>query len=189
MIFAATLDINRHAMGPVHRLANRVNLTVRIGIWDRNSVLVTLVALSQSQETMALQIGPRVLAHCTAIGKAALAFLEKAVLENYLSTAKLEKFTPNTITGMNELLKELEETRNRGYSIGHEELLVGRAGIGVPIFDKTAKLAGAISVHGNAGEILGGKIESLITEARATAAEISSRMGYYPLNMFGSKAG
>jgi DNA-binding IclR family transcriptional regulator len=188
MFFAATLDINRLAMEPIHRLADRINFTTRLGIWDRNSLLVTLVAMAHGREAMAPQIGPRVLAHCTAIGKAALAFIARDALEKYLAETRLESLTPSTITQRQQLMDELDEIRKKGYSVGRQELIIGRAGIGAPVFEKTGKFAGAISVHGTAKDILEEKFEVLITEIRATAAEISARLGYYPTSVYSGAA-
>lgn len=189
MVFAATLDINRLASEPVHRLAGRINLTTRLGIWDRSSVLVTLVAHARGQETMAHQLGPRVPAYCTAIGKAALAFLTDDVLENYFEEAVLERLTPHTITERHALMEEVVAIRERGYAVGREELVLGRSGIGAPIFNRTGDLAGAISVAGPPGQILADPFEMLLTDVRATAAEISAIMGYYPLAVPGRSAG
>jgi DNA-binding IclR family transcriptional regulator len=130
---------------------------------------------------MAPQVGPRLPAYCTAIGKAVLAFLNRDLLQQYLDDNKLERMTSNTITDRKKLLKEMEEIRKSGFSVGREEFTFGRAGIGAPVFNKSGTIAGAISVAGNPQEILEERFDQLLTEVRATAAEISAMMGYYPM--------
>lgn len=57
-------------------------------------------------------IGKRVLAHCTALGKALLAFLDDRLLERYLKKERLHRLTENTITDPDHLRSELEKVRD-----------------------------------------------------------------------------
>ena len=177
-IFTSTLEINRLAMEPVHRLANQIKMAARLGIWDQSTVLITMVAMAHSQQSMVPQIGPRVHAHCTAIGKAVLAFLDTEQLNQYLQKVALERLTEYTITDPQKLLQELQKIRKNGYSVGNQEFILHGAGIGAPVFDKTGKVAGAISIHGDVDDILKDTFEELTKMIRTTSAEISARMGY-----------
>ena len=78
-----------------------------------------------------------------------------------------------------QLLKELEETRLRGYSVNREEHLLNRAGIGAPIFERGGRLSAAISLVGDPKYIMGEKTDALATEVMTTAMEISRNMGFF----------
>jgi DNA-binding IclR family transcriptional regulator len=83
-------------------------------------------------------------AHCTANGKALLAALPEQVLEATLPR-RLQKLTPNTITGRAKLLEELARVRERGIAFDREEHAVGISAAGVTIHDAVGNLA-AITV-------------------------------------------
>ena len=96
--FAASLEINLHARGPAQAMAQRTNFNVRVGIWDRNSVLITLFAFPQGTPNIAPNFGPRVIPYCSAIGRAILAFMEEEGCLYYLEREQLVKHTKYTFT-------------------------------------------------------------------------------------------
>jgi DNA-binding IclR family transcriptional regulator len=72
------------------------------------------------------RVGRRLPAHAGALGKALLA--ERADAE--LPQGPYEALTPNSHTTRESLLTDLAETRSRGYSIDHEEGVLGIVGFG-----------------------------------------------------------
>jgi IclR family negative regulator of allantoin and glyoxylate utilization operon len=109
-----------------------------------------------------------------------LAFMNKDELNEYLKQVQLAEYTPNTITDKDKLLKELEETRQQGYSINRGEHIFGRAAVGVPIFGRLGKLVASLCIVDSPSNILGESIDDLAKKARQTAIEISMNMGYFP---------
>jgi len=138
-----------------------------------------LLALPKTEDSISRQIGPRVPAYCSGIGKALLAFLEPAELQSYLQATKLERHTRTTILTAEKLCKDLEITRERGYSISSEEMIPGLAALGAPIFGKTKRLVGAISISYTPSSITKKNLDKLADDLLGTAAEISRKMGYY----------
>ena len=101
--------------------------------------------------------------HSSACGKAILAHfppaMRKAICDSYPPTAH----TPQTITDVALLERQLERVRRQGYATETEENEVGQACIAAPIFDGFGEVAAAISVAGPLGRI---------TEARAEIIRI-----------------
>jgi DNA-binding IclR family transcriptional regulator len=179
MVYVSSLEINSRGSRLAHRLASRTGLIARIGIWERGTVLITLLALPRAEDSLSHQIGPRAPAYCSGVGKALLAFLPPAELRNYLKKTPLIRYTPTTIVSPEKLLKDLKKTHERGYSIGREEMISGLAALGAPIFGRGQELAGAISVAGSPEIVLGERTEKLADALVRTASEISREMGYY----------
>lgn len=180
IISAGSLEINQRSSMLAHDLSKRTQQLVRIAIFDKNSAMVTLDAYPRSEPFLSRHLGPRAPLYCTALGKALLAFLEKKELDAYLEQVELTIYTANTITEKDHLLKELQDTRQRGYSINREEHLFGRAAIGAPIFGRNGRLAASICLVGYPNQILGENMENLAEEVKRTALEISRQMGYFP---------
>jgi len=178
MVYVGNLQINVKGARPAQNLAARTGLTTRIGILDSDSVLITFLAVPRSEDYLSHQIGPRTPAYCSAIGKALLAHLDPAQLKDYLLSVDLVQHTRSTIMSKTQLKTELEETRERGYSITREEMIPGLAALGAPIFGRSRELIGAISISETPGVVLGKRMEKLGYELIRAAADISREMGY-----------
>ena len=96
---------------------------------------------------IALKIGSRVPLHATSAGKIALAFLDDAAFEKFLTTARLEKHTPSTITSPAMLRDEISMIRERGYSTDSEEFVSGMIAVAVPVTDRAGRLCATLSFH------------------------------------------
>ncbi len=80
--------------------------------------------------------------HCTALGKAFLAFgHERPEIE-------LKSYTATTITTMARLDTEIEATRRRGYAIDDEEYASGIRCVARPVHDDRDRMIAAIGVSG-----------------------------------------
>jgi len=179
MVYASSLEINALASRPVQQLANRTGLNARVGVFEGGMVLTTLMALPKSNDSLSHQIGPRVPAYCSGLGKAMLAYLPPDELKQYLHNTKLVRHTPATIVDAKHLLQDLEKTRERGYSISREEMIPGVVALGTPVFSRKRFLAGAISVSHSSKVLLGDRFEEFVQELLFTASEIARTMGYY----------
>jgi DNA-binding IclR family transcriptional regulator len=177
-VYVGGLEINTKGARPAQSLADRTKLNARIGVWDQGTVLITFLAVPRSEDYISHQIGPRVPAYCSAIGKALLANLEPSKLKEYLREIDLVRHTCATITSREKLRSELETTRERGYSISREEMIPGLAALGAPIFGRGREVVGAISISEAPRIVLGKRLERLSYELTCTAAEISREMGY-----------
>ncbi len=179
MVYMGSLEINAKSSRRVHGLASKTGLTARVGIWDAGSVLVTLLALPQSEDSLSHQIGPRIPAYCSGLGKALLAYLEPDQFQAYLRTVELARHTRTTIVSTDQLLREMEWIREHGYAVSREEMIPGLVALGAPIFGRNRRLAGAVSLSATPAITEDKQTERLADDLLCTAAEISREMGYY----------
>lgn len=85
--------------------------------------------------------------HCTALGKAFLAFGSAS------DSGRLEAFTPKTITRQPALDSEIEVSRRRGYAQDDEEFSPGIRCAAVPVFTASGEMIAAIGVSGPTARI------------------------------------
>jgi DNA-binding IclR family transcriptional regulator len=141
------LSIRRDALPLMERLVERFEETCVLGIFDQGSVLDIEVVHSDHVLTVTSEVGHRLPIHCTASGKALLAFLPPAVVESVLARP-LEACTECTITSPAQLLEELELVRERGYAVDEEEYEVGVRAVAAPIVDIDGNVIAEISMPG-----------------------------------------
>lgn len=114
-----------------------------------------------------------------AAGKAILAYLPEARVEEIVRRHGLPALTENTITGEDELYAELEEIRERGYSINDQETIPGLRAVGVPIECPDGGVFGALSVSGPTHRVQGERLEETIPNILlGTANELELDMKY-----------
>ena len=85
--------------------------------------------------------------HSHALGKAILAFLPDAEMREVVDQIPLVKRTENTLTSKKDLLVDLKKTRERGFAINNEEIVLGLFALAVPFFSRETNLPiGAVSM-------------------------------------------
>jgi len=178
-IMVANTELNQKAAGFAQDLASSYGVSCRIGIWDIDAVLITFFANpSHNPQVPNFNAGPRVVAYSTSLGRAILAYMEKTEVKDYLNKVRLIKFTSKTITSKPQLLKELAETKSRGYAICNEEMIHGAASLGAPIFNRENRIAGTISILGQSGNLMGSEMKRYADGLCRTASQISNSLGY-----------
>lgn len=95
---------------------------------------------------MVSRIGTRVRLHSTSVGKAYLATLDPAIRDDILGRIQLTRQTEYSIIDLDRLKTELEETRQRGYSIDWEENELDIRCFGAAILDREGQPVGCVSV-------------------------------------------
>jgi DNA-binding IclR family transcriptional regulator len=113
-------NVRERARAHLERLVYEVDETVHLCVLDAGEVLYIDKIEPSRSVRMASRVGRRNPAHCTAVGKAMLAWLPEKEVENILRHHGLPRMTPNTIVTPAELRSELERVRQRGYAIDNE---------------------------------------------------------------------
>jgi len=115
--------------------------------------------------------------HCTALGKAFLAF-SNAVVEGPLSA-----FTPRTFTTRRSLDDEIARTRARGYSVDNEEFAPGIRCVARPIYDDGGRMIAAVGVSGPSVRVTDARLAELgriVTSLPAPTAQKGPLHEYQP---------
>jgi len=94
------------------------------------------------------RLGNRLYLHNTAIGKAMLAAMPRMRVEQILDNWGLPQETDYTITDRDELFAELEEIREQGYAVNHEENIKDLYAIGVAATEQSGSVIGGFSITG-----------------------------------------
>lgn len=132
---------------------------------------------SDSAITVYTNLGDSPLPHCTAHGKALLAFLTLEEIEEVIKDDGLEKFTEYTITTKQKLLEELRTIRETGYAFDLEERMVGVRCIAVPVFNSRKEVIGAIGISGMAQNMTPDKMQSHAKFIKKIAEKMSINIG------------
>jgi IclR family transcriptional regulator, pca regulon regulatory protein len=116
---------------------------------------VVYVARVPSTRVMSvnLNVGARVPAYATSMGRVPLGGLHPAMLDQYFAGVRLLPLTPHTVTDEARLRERIAEAREQGWSLVDEELEDGLRSIAAPIYDRYGRLDAALTICGHAGRV------------------------------------
>lgn len=145
---------------------------------DGREIIYLDVIESPHNFRLVSQIGMRRPLHCTALGKAVLAWQGTNFRDELLAITKLEKLTPHSITRPAELVAELGRIQRRGYALDDEEVELGARCVAAPVLDSSGQVAAGISVSGPTIRMTRSRTAQIAEVVKAAALDISAHLGY-----------
>ncbi len=165
----------------LERLRNECGETVHLGTLDKETMEVVYIEKLEGLLPiiyMASQVGGRSPAYCTGLGKALLAYEDPETVSSFYSRRGLRRYTPNTIVGVDELVRHLAGIRERGFGIDDEEHELGVKCIAAPVWDGRGEVCAAFSVSGPAQRVTAAIADgSLVLAVKRIVEEMAARPG------------
>lgn len=114
--------------------------------------------------------------YCTSLGKAILAYSDEETREQILGRIRFRSYTEQTLTSREALLAELEQVKEKGFSMDRREMEDHMECVGAPVFGPDGSVLGAISVSSlyKPAE----DYEQLGERTAAKAREVSKLLGF-----------
>lgn len=159
-------------------LRDRVKETVCFGVLGEKKGVFIEQASGIYAFSFTLTPGKSFELHCSAPGKAIMAYLPVIVRDRYISKMEFKRYNERTITNKEDYLKELEKVFNNGYALDNEEELRGVICIGVPLFDYKGYPCGAIWISGPKDRLPDEIIKEDVSFIKDVANTISRQLGY-----------
>ncbi len=162
----------------LHELAEKSGETAYVSILRANDVVYLDSVEASTTVRVVSRLGLHMPIHATAAGKAIIAYESEDEIRKRFNR-DMARFTPNTLTSIEDLLKNLKAARERGYAADLEEFEEGLRCIAAPIRDYTRKVIGALSISGPAHRLTDEKIGTFIgPEVVRCGEDLSRRLGY-----------
>ncbi|OLN27875.1 IclR family transcriptional regulator [Desulfosporosinus metallidurans] len=177
-IVANSWDVRQVAAPFIQTLVDELGETVHLVVLDKGEVLYIDKRESTKSLRIVSQVGTRLPAHCTGVGKVFLANLPINEVRRIIATKGLSRYTKNTITDFSRLEEELNLVRQQGYAMDNEEIMESLRCVAVPLRDHTGKVCAAISVSGPLSRFDGEQLESIVNLIVRIGQEISTSLGY-----------
>jgi IclR family pca regulon transcriptional regulator len=173
--------LREHAHPYLDELRQRTSYTTSLAVLDGSEIVYVDRARSFRRGSVDLDLHPgsRLPAYATAMGKILLSYLPEAEQRELLSSMKLTKRGPNTITSKKALRDELDEVREEGFAVNDEELARDLFAIAAPVRNEAREVVAAINVAAPSSVIsLEEMVDALSPHLLSTADRISARLGY-----------
>jgi IclR family transcriptional regulator, KDG regulon repressor len=153
--------------------------TVHLGVLDEWEVVYIDKMESDQPLQMYSRIGRRAPLHCTALGKALVAWETPDWLERFLHQ-HLRAYTPSTVTEPGDFRREMTKIRAARYALDGEEFALGLKCVAAPLFDHSRRVVASIGIAGPAVRLSSDRLPKLASLVRESAAAASRALGGDP---------
>jgi IclR family transcriptional regulator, acetate operon repressor len=170
------MDIRGQARPFMVRLSTEVGETVHLAILQGQDILFLESIESQKALRVASRIGVHLPANCTAGGKALRARLSQEELREIFPSEQLPTLMPRSLASREELERELEQVRERGYATNHDESEPSVSAVAAVIEDGKGRPRAALTVSAPVSRLNKEQEEVIAAALRRTVAEIGRRV-------------
>ncbi|MDR1540364.1 MAG: IclR family transcriptional regulator [Clostridiales bacterium] len=176
--FINSLELQTQARPFVAQITAELGLTAHLGVLEGDQVVYIERMDVFSGIKLYSQIGLRMHAYCSSLGKCLLCGLSGDELEKVMENCAFAQFTPYTLTSLNALKANLKTVRTQGWAIDNLEFSLENRCVGAPIFDYRGEIVAAVSASGPPAVFTSDRIPHVAEYVKAKASAISRSLGY-----------
>jgi len=145
--YLSTLDIWHNAKPLMTALVEQLNESCSAAVLDGFDVVyVARVATTKRIMSITLNVGSRLPAIATSMGRVLLAGMSSSSLDNFIDSCLIEQYTEHTLTEKAALMTEIAKVKKQGYSMVEQELEIGLTSISVPVHNGAGEVVAALNV-------------------------------------------
>ncbi|PRD65269.1 IclR family transcriptional regulator [Malikia granosa] len=168
------LSVRDTALGPMRELHKLIQQPVNLSVRQGDEIVYVERAYSERSGMQVVRaIGGHAPLHLTSVGKLFLAADDPQRVRAYATRTGLMGNTPNSLTQLPALERELQQCRQLGCARDNEELELGVRCMAAGIYDDQGKLVAGLSISAPADRL----DEGWLPKLQATANAISHALG------------
>ena len=166
----------------LEKLSNDFGEVINLGVMNVYSMVIVKSVFPlhknvKNKLITSMQVGEREPFFCTGIGKLFLSEMSENEAVEIFSNVPDKSITPYTIKTKEELLKELNIIRNRGYSLDNKASDLDIICIAVALRDYSQKIVAGISMSLPSNRFDYKKVDEIVASMKENAEEISKFLG------------
>lgn len=155
-------------------LCDAIGESCSVSVLDFPDVVYVARTLTHQIMSVSLNVGTRLPAFTTSMGRVLLAAKEDREIDELLSSYEVKRFTKYTLTEPGAIKAEIRKARAKGYAICDQELEIGLRSLAVPIRNHHGKVVAAINVSSQPLKISENKLlKDILPKLRLAAGKIS----------------
>ncbi len=162
----------------IEALAQATGESINLGIVKDNEIIYIDKKEGMSTIKVGIKIGTSIPMYCTGMGKAVLAFMRPSIRDEIISRIQYVRYSVNTPMDQKKVEQELEDSRQKGYSMDNEEYVNDLISFGAPIFGYKGEPVAAISISFPKSRFTEEYAREFPEMVKKAAADISRQMGY-----------
>ena len=185
----ARLKLSEYAEPHLRTLADQTGEGAHVTILNGTELLSIAHVEGRWNLQSLTRTGLRTQIHCTAAGKAVLAFLSEEAREDLIARLTLTRNTRRTIVKPSAMKMEFMRVRNLGYAIDDEEFVEGLRCVSAPIFDHRGHVVASLSMAAPVFRLKKEHVPQVARLVVAAAQGLSDDLGHRNPNEIKRSAG
>jgi len=178
--YLASMELAEYARPILDDLCNATGLSAHLAVRDGREVVVIAKAAGRSVMFNSIQVGARLPAHATILGRILLGGLSMADLSELYLGQELPAFSPQTPTSLASLKALIDADVQRGYAISEGGYEAGISTVAAPVFDEHGRVKAVVNVTVSASRIEPNELTELVPRVLQAAARLSQRLNHFP---------
>ena len=176
--YLASMELTEHGRPIIEDLCASTGLSAHLVVRDGREAVFVAKSAGRSLMFNSIQVGARLPAHATVLGRVLLADLSLEDLRYLYAGVALTAFTPQTPTTLAALKQLVDADAQRGYAVSQGGFEAGISTIAAPVFDDHHTVAAAVSVTVPAQRIDAHALDDLVAQVRQAALRLSQRISH-----------
>ncbi len=144
--FLGSLKLGDLAQPLMEELSHRVDESCSMAVLDGQSIVYVARVPVRKVMTVSLEVGARLPAFASSMGRVLLSGLSDAQLEVWLRACSLTAYTAHTVVEPDRLRRLVADAREQSYAYVEQELELGLCSIAVPVHNRQGQVAAALNI-------------------------------------------
>jgi DNA-binding IclR family transcriptional regulator len=178
--YLASMELTEHGRPVIEELRDRCGYSAHLVVRDGREVVFIAKAASRNATFHSIQVGARLPAHATVLGRILLANLSIAALRQLYPEDALPTYTPRTPTTLEQLKTLIDQHRADGHAVSQSGFETGISTIGAPVFNDRGEVVAAVSITVPAQRVNETELPGLVEQVQASATKLTQRISHLP---------
>ncbi len=176
--YLSSMELAEHGRPVVEQLRDASGYSAHLVVRDGREIVFVVKAPGHNATFHSIQVGARLPAHATVLGRLLLSDLPLPELTRLYPEKTLQKFTDKTPTSVKQLKTLIDADRATGYAISQGGFETGISTIAAPVFNRAQRVVAAVSITVTAQQIASKQVSALIRLVRDAAAQLTQRINH-----------
>lgn len=178
--FLASMELTELGRPVIDDLSAATGLAAHLVVRDGREVVFVAKSAGRSFIFNSIQVGARLPAHATVLGRVLLANLSMDELAALYRGVELSPYTEHTPTTLVALKAMIDEDARRGHGISQGGFESAISTIAAPVFDHHHTVSAAVSVTVPAQQVDPQQLDELVAQVKLAAQRLSQHISHLP---------
>jgi DNA-binding IclR family transcriptional regulator len=174
--FLASMELTEHGRPIREELRTQSGFSAHLVVRDGREVVFVIKAAGANAQFHSIQVGARLPAHATVLGRALLSGLDMAELRRLYPEEPLPAYTAKTPTTLAALKQLMDADRALGYGLSQGGYEAGITTIAAPVLNDQRRVVAAVSITVPAQQLADDQAAPLAAMVRQAAEQLSQRL-------------
>ena len=178
--YLASLELTEIGRPLLDRLRDEIGYSCNLVVRDGRSIVYVAKSVTQTAFTSHVNVGTRLPAHATVLGRVLLEDLSLPQLRALYPEEHLEVFSSNTPKTVVELFDMVQADKERGFVLQEGFFETSISTVAAPVRDHSGNVVAAMGATIPSPHIDASQLDIIVARVRDTAAELSRLLDHAP---------